>query len=358
MTVSAARTRRSSLIIGSSPATRKMLTDIYDVSPYNVNVLTIGPTGSGKELVAQTLHEASGRRGKLVSVNCAAIPRDLLEAELFGHEKGAFTGAALRRIGRFEEARGGTLFLDEIGDMPLELQGKLLRVLEARTISRVGSNTETPIDFRLVCATHQHLQNRVTQGLFREDLFFRLSVLVINVPPLKDRVQDIPELVDAIARQMETGDTGLLPPRLSQDGLDELMHYDWPGNVRELKNFCQRAAVLCRGKPVGRAEVQKLLNQRIDAAAEQAGLRNSILALSDSAKEHENTPACDEDFRDFLENEEGFSLKDYLGNQERGFIEMAMDMSNENTTKAAKLLGLHRTTLLAKMRKYEIARGT
>lgn len=357
MSVSSAKLRRSAMIIGSSPATRDMLTDIYDASPYNVNVLTIGPTGSGKELVAQTLHEASGRRGKLVSVNCAAIPRDLLEAELFGHEKGAFTGATSRRIGRFEEASGGTLFLDEIGDMPLELQGKLLRVLEARMISRVGSNTETPIDFRLVCATHQHLQDRVKQGLFREDLLFRLSVLLIHVPPLKHRLQDIPELVEAIARQMETGDTGLLPPYLSQDGLDELMRYDWPGNVRELKNFCQRAAVLCRGKPVGRAEVQKLLNLRIDVAAEQAGLRNSILALSNSVQGHDNTQTSDEDFRDLLENADGFSLKDHLGKRERGFIEIALDMSNDNTARAAKLLGLHRTTLLAKMRKYLITRG-
>jgi sigma-54 specific flagellar transcriptional regulator A len=358
MDASSAKQRRSSAIIGTSQAIRDMLSDIYEASPYNVNVLTIGPTGAGKELVAQTIHEASGRRGKLVSVNCAAIPRDLLEAELFGHEKGAFTGAAARRIGRFEEASKGTLFLDEIGDMPLELQGKLLRVLESRKISRIGSNAECPIDFRLVCATHQNLHDRVKQGLFREDLLFRLSVLLIHVPPLKHRLQDIPELIEAIARQMNASDTELLVPRFSQDGLDELMSYNWPGNVRELKNFCQRAAVLCRGQTVGRPEVRRLLNQRIDVAAEQAGLRNSIFVLNNLVQADQSKQNYHENFCDLLEHTDNFSLKDYLATQERGLIEAALDMSKHNATKASKLLGLHRTTLLAKMRKYGIVQTT
>jgi sigma-54 specific flagellar transcriptional regulator A len=342
-------------IIGSSPATRDMLTDIYDASPYNVNVLTVGPTGSGKELVAQTLHAASGRKGKLVSVNCAAIPRDLLEAELFGHEKGAFTGAAARRIGRFEEANKGTLFLDEIGDMPLELQGKLLRVLEARMISRVGSNTETSIDFRLVCATHQHLHERVKQGLFREDLLFRLSVLVIKVPPLKDRLQDIPELLDSISRQLETGDSGLVPPVISKDGLEALMSYEWPGNIRELKNFCQRAAVLCRGKPIGRAEVYKLLSFTIDNTLEQSGLRKSIKALSHSVAPPEYEKIDSNFISDAIQKQNDFSLKAHLDNHEREFIETALKLTDSNVAIAARKLGLHRTTLLAKMRKYGIS---
>ncbi|WP_233486417.1 sigma-54 interaction domain-containing protein [Thalassobacter stenotrophicus] len=354
---------QDNLIVGRSPAIAGMLADIQNAAPYNVNILTSGPTGAGKELVAQTVHAKSKRNGALVSVNCAAIPRDLLEAELFGHEKGAFTGAASRRVGRFEEADGGTLFLDEIGDMPLDLQTKLLRVLETRAISRIGSNKETAVDFRLVCATHQDLKAKTARGLFRGDLMFRLSVIEIRVPPLKDRLSDIPELLSKMAEQMENDGTGLIAPEMTQAGLDELMRYDWPGNVRELKNFFQRAAVLSRGEPIDNAWVRRLLFGEIKLVDEQEQIWNAIQVLPRS----EQVSSCDlmseatdglsvsrDAIRAFLENKAVFSVKDHLASQEKDTIEIALDLADNNVSRAAQHLDLKRTTLTAKMRKYGI----
>lgn len=350
-------------IIGSSPAIKDMQSDILDCAPYNVNVLATGPTGAGKELVAQVVHSASGRKGPLVSVNCAAIPRDLLEAELFGHEKGAFTGAVSRRIGRIEQADGGTLFLDEIGDMPLDLQAKLLRVIEARVITRVGSNTEVPVDFRLVCATHQDLEAKAALGKFREDLMFRLSVFVIRVPPLKERLQDIPELVEAISKQMETGDTGLKPPRFELCAQAELMRYDWPGNVRELKNFLQRAAVLSRGKSLEFNDIRKLMNGKIQPAEEQDALWNAIGNLPEhepstvpETHEYEETKLnlSRDRIVETLNSGTIFSLKDHLEKHESEIIEVALEMCGGNTAEAAKQMALKRTTLIAKIHKYKL----
>ena len=363
MTPPTKRRYQDSLIVGRSPAIAGMLADIQNAAPYNVNILTNGPTGAGKELVAQTVHAKSNRKGALVSVNCAAIPRDLLEAELFGHEKGAFTGAASRRVGRFEEADGGTLFLDEIGDMPLDLQTKLLRVLETRTISRIGSNKETSVDFRLVCATHQDLKAKTARGLFREDLMFRLSVIEIRVPPLKDRLSDIPELLSKMAEQMENDGTGLIAPEMTQAGLDELMRYDWPGNVRELKNFFQRAAVLSRGEPIDNAWVRRLLFGEIKLVDEQEQIWNAIQVLPRSEQISESglelgaaggLTISRAAIRDFLEDQPLFSVKDYLATLENDIIEIALDLADNNVSRAAQHLDLKRTTLTAKMRKYGI----
>jgi len=350
-------------IVGSSPAIKQMQSDLLDCAPYNVNVLATGPTGAGKELVAQVIHLASGRKGPLVSVNCAAIPKDLLEAELFGHEKGAFTDAISRRVGRIEQAEGGTLFLDEIGDMPLDLQAKLLRIIEARVVTRVGSNTETPVDFRLVCATHQDLEAKVALGQFREDLMYRLSVFVVRVPSLKERLQDIPELVEKISQQMETGDTGLVPPRFELCAQAELMRYDWPGNVRELKNFLQRAAVLSRGEPVEHLDIRKLLNGKIKVAEEQETLWDAIEALP----KHEDsldpeTPDYEatglslshERIRETLGAGQIFSLKEHLEKHESDIVKIALEMCGGNTAEAAKLMALKRTTLIAKIHKYNL----
>ena len=354
-------------IVGSSPAVTRMRQEIENVSSYNVNVLTTGPTGAGKELVVQALHAMSGRTGKFISVNCAAIPRDLLEAELFGHEKGAFTGASTSRKGRFEDAAQGTLFLDEIGDMPLELQAKLLRVIETRKISRLGSNSERPLDFRLVCATHKDLGSKMHKGEFREDLLYRLSVVVIRVPSLKDRVQDIPELVLAISSQIENDGSGLVPPTVEPDGMSELMHYDWPGNVRELKNFLQRAAVFSRGKPLTRSVVRRLLHLDERDREEQAGLWNAIhkipVALAqttspDRRAEPIEVQKANTDALQTLRSSQPFSLKDHLGNIEQDYINTALDLTGNSTTKAASMLSLKRTTLIAKMRKYGIAGET
>lgn len=350
-------------IVGNSPAVMRMRQEIENVSSYNVNVLTTGPTGAGKELVVQALHAMSGRTGKFISVNCAAIPRDLLEAELFGHEKGAFTGASTSRKGRFEDAAEGTLFLDEIGDMPLELQAKLLRVIETRKISRLGSNSERPLDFRLVCATHKDLGSKMHKGEFREDLLYRLSVVVIQVPALKDRAQDIPELVLAISNQIENDGSGLVPPPVEPDGMEELMHYNWPGNVRELKNFLQRAAVFSRGKPLTRSLVRKLLHLDNRQVEEQAGLWDAIhkipVALAhttfpDRRSKPIEVQNSSTDALQALHIAQPFSLQDHLGHIEQTYINTALELANNSTTKAAELLSLKRTTLIAKMRKYGI----
>lgn len=350
-------------IVGSSPAVTRMRQEIENVSSYNVNVLTTGPTGAGKELVVQALHAMSGRKGKLICVNCAAIPRDLLEAELFGHEKGAFTGASTSRKGRFEDAARGTLFLDEIGDMPLELQAKLLRVIETRKISRLGSNAERPVDFRLVCATHKNLGGKLHKGEFREDLLYRLSVVVIRVPPLKYRIQDIPELIAAISTQIENDGSGLVPPPVELDGMEELMRYDWPGNVRELKNFLQRAAVFSRGKPLTRSMVRRLLHLDERHVEEQECLRSAIhnipASTEQSTSSDQNSRAADiqkfsTDTLQTLQGSEPFSLKDHLGNIELRYITTALKLADYSTTKAADMLSLKRTTLIAKMQKYGI----
>ena len=343
------------LISGTSQGVQELLSDIKNAAPYNVNVLAVGPTGSGKELVAQTLHNYSNRRGKLVSVNCAAIPHDLMEAELFGHEKGAFTGAFARRIGRFEEAEDGTLFLDEIGDMPLELQGKLLRIIENRTVSRIGSNMEKPVNFRLVCATNQNVKDKVKKGEFREDLMFRISVIVLKVPPLRDRMDDLPDLIRSITHQLETDGSGLKPPPVSDDGLLAMMSYQWPGNIRELKNFFQRAAVLFKGMSIDQDVVQKLLHFEVDQNVELTAFQGAISQIydtQDDVKKPVVTSECP--IPDILNQSNEFCLKSYLNSLEERFIKTALHAENNNTTSAAKLLALKRTTLIAKMTKYGI----
>jgi sigma-54 dependent transcriptional regulator, flagellar regulatory protein len=349
------------LINGSSEQINALRADIKIAAPYNVNILVVGPTGSGKELVVRALHQLSGRKGKLVSVNCAAIPRDLIEAELFGHEKGAFTGAATRRIGRFEEAAGGTLFLDEIADMPLELQGKLLRAIEARAISRIGSNKEQPIDFRLICATHQNIEHKVDQGEFRQDLMYRISVITLEVPSLRDRMSDLPELVRSISHQIETDESGLLPPKVSSSGLLEMMAFSWPGNIRELRNFLQRGAVLSKDVQIDRDVVRKLLRLPNIQLEEQKLFRIAIDKMPNDDEPEIAADAVaslewsDQLIMDTLNGHEEFSLEGHIRSQEIKFIQLALQISNYNIAKAARNLSLKRTTLIAKIGKYGIS---
>jgi len=237
-------------ILGESAAVRELLKQLALVAPTGANVLILGESGTGKELVARELHDRSLRRGRpLITVNCASIPRELFESEFFGHLKGAFTGALRDRAGRFEAADQGTLFLDEVGEIPLEVQGKLLRALQEGTFERVGDDRTRRVDVRIVAATNRDLEKETKAGRFREDLFYRLSVFPLRVPPLRDRREDVPLLarhfVERASRRM-----GARPPRLGPAEAERLQAYEWPGNVRELQNVVERAVILSRGGPL------------------------------------------------------------------------------------------------------------
>ena len=232
------------------------------IAPTGSSALILGATGSGKELVSQGIHAASGRKGPLISVNCAAIPTELLESELFGHEKGAFTGADKSRAGRFEQSSGGTLFLDEIGDMPLSLQSKLLRALENKTIQRVGGDKEIKIDLRLICATHQNIDKYVDEGKFRADLYFRINVFPIVVPSLAERIVDIPVIVDFMLSELKKNGENI--PSFDHTAFQELGRYNWPGNIRELRNVVERATVLFPGQEItGKNVLDNLLRLKV-----------------------------------------------------------------------------------------------
>ncbi len=234
-------------IIGSSKVMQEVLSLSYRIAPTDWTALIRGETGTGKELVAKMIHLLSPRKeGPFVEVNCAAIPENLFESELFGHEKGAFTGASSTRRGRFEQAKGGTVFLDEVGELPLQLQAKLLRALQERKISRVGSEKEIPVDIRILSATNRDLKKMVAEGMFREDLYFRLNVLEIIVPPLRDRRSDILELVEFFLSKH----CGTRKVTLSVDAMNQLVKYDFPGNVRELEHLLQRLMTLVRGNVI------------------------------------------------------------------------------------------------------------
>jgi transcriptional regulator with GAF, ATPase, and Fis domain len=233
-------------IVGDSPALKKVLAQIEMVAPTNANVLILGESGTGKELVARAIHDRSPRKeAALVRVNCASVPRELFESEFFGHVRGAFTGAVKDRVGRFELAHGGTLFLDEIGEVPLELQSKLLRVLQEGQFEKVGEDRTRTVDVRIIAATNRDLADAVKSGHFREDLYYRLSVFPIELPPLRDRTEDIPKLAQHFLQQ-SARKLGVNVPRLASENLKELQRYDWPGNVRELQNVIERAVIRSR----------------------------------------------------------------------------------------------------------------
>ena len=345
------------MIIGSSFATCKMRDLITSVADYNVAVMAHGPTGAGKELVAEGIHMMSGRKGKLVAVNCAAIPSDLLEAELFGYEKGAFTGAEKRRAGRFEEAKGGTLFLDEIGDMPLELQAKLLRILESRRLQRVGSNEEIPVDFRLVCATHQDIEAQVEERQFRADLLYRINVFPIRVPALVERREDIPALLKFLMLRMESDNLGMQPPQFDQSGLLALQKYSWPGNIRELRNFIERSSVLFKGRQITATEVSSLLSFDAEKEVEQATLWDALddLQIQSPAINGTSLPprtSNEIDYAQLLKDSPELNLKDYMSEIEVALIKTALKQGGGSVPEAAKALGVRRTTLIEKLKKF------
>ena len=318
---------RRNRISGSSTSISDVRTQIEQVAPFSTTVLVTGESGTGKELVAQTVHDLSDRADKpFVPINCGAIPSELLESELFGHEKGAFTGAMSSRKGRFELAEGGTLFLDEIGDMSLEMQAKLLRVLQEKSFERVGCNSPRRCDVRIIAATHKNLSEAVEQGEFREDLYYRLNVFPIRMPPLRKRATDLPALLEELLVSQSDGDRQQL--RLDAQALTALARYPWPGNVRELSNLVERLAILY---PEGEISLDMLPDKYRDYAV--AGPTDVDAALDDS----------------------GMTLKEHLGQIERTLIEKALAESDGVVAQAARLLNLRRTTLVEKLGKYGIA---
>ncbi len=323
-------------IVGQTDAINLLRDMISRVATASVPVLLNGPSGSGKEMVAKAIHAMSRRADKpFVAINCGAIPTDLIESELFGHEKGSFTGAVTRRIGRFEEANGGTLFLDEIGDMRFDMQVKLLRVLEEGIITRVGGTGTIPVDVRIVSATHQDLGAAIAQGRFREDLYFRLGVIPVQVPDLASRVEDIPLLINHFQRNGHQAGKARFDP----SALTRLMEHQWPGNVRELRNVVERACILYPGDMIGAREVEQLLGR--------APLR---LVSTDQVAAPEPRPV------EPLSKSMPVDLKVLLETMELERIQMALDMADGVISEAARLLTLKRTTLIEKMRKYGVDR--
>ena len=327
-------------LVGNSRAIREVRQQMEQVAQSDANVLILGESGTGKEVVARNLHYQSARRdNNFVPVNCGAIPSDLLESELFGHEKGAFTGAISTRQGRFEMAEGGTLFLDEIGDMSLAMQVKLLRVLQERTFERVGSNKSIVVNVRIIAATHINLEEAIKSGKFREDLYYRLNVFPIQMPPLRERIEDIPLLINELILRIEHEKRGSV--RLTPTAVLALCQYPWPGNVRELANLIERLAILY---PYGLVDLQNLPEKFRAAVAHALPLtEDEVLpaALQQSAR----LPR------------DGIDLREHLKNMEINLIQQALQETDGVVTRAATRLNMRRTTLVEKLRKYGLQRG-
>ena len=324
---------RRQRITGHSRAIRRVRESIEQVADFDTTVLVTGESGTGKELVARTIHDLSNRQDKpFVPINCGAIPADLLESELFGHEKGAFTGAIASRTGRFELAEGGTIFLDEIGDMSLPMQVKLLRVLQEKCFESVGSNKARRCDVRIIAATHRNLREMVAKGEFREDLYFRLNVFPIEMPPLCKRASDLPELLDELL--VQHGQNGEKHLRVSSAALRALAAYSWPGNIRELSNLVERLAIL---KPSGVIEVGDLPEKYLVATDESAQSQDIETTIGDG-----------------IDFESGENLKAYLQAVEQDLINRAMEQAGHVVAKAARLLNIRRTTLVEKLNKYSL----
>lgn len=320
-------------LLGNSAAMHSVRAMIEKVAETDATVLVRGESGTGKELVARELHDRSSARsgGAFVAVNCAALPTELIESELFGHEKGAFTGAAARRRGKFEQANGGTLFLDEIGDMSATVQAKLLRALEERRIERLGGDESIPVDVRIVSATHRALEEEIADGHFRADLFYRLRVVTIEIAPLRDRREDIPVLAEAFARQ--AAERHRLPERpIGRDALKQLMEYDWPGNVRELRNAIERAAIMSEGPELNALDLSEGPPPRTEIAAVEVASNGNLMVPYTS------------DFRD--------DRREF----ERRYIARCLEEAGGNVTRAAAVLGMHRQSLQHKLRELGLGR--
>ena len=341
MDFSSWRSQFASEVVGESPEILDALETVRRVAGTDCSILITGETGTGKELFARAIHRASTRRSrKFIPINCAAIPEQLLESELFGHIKGAFTGAVNARPGRFVSAHEGTIFLDEIGDLPLQAQAKLLRVLEERVVSPVGADADVAVDVRVIAATHRNLEEMVAQGTFRADLYFRLAVVPVELPSLRERPEDIIRIAElCIARTAEKLGR---PVRGLDDGARQvLLGYHWPGNVRELAHTIERAVLLTRNEQLRDGDLQ-LPGRRTRAIRDIAQVVTTTPVPALTAKG--STPA--------IPVHDTLDLRSALENLERELIDRALRKAGGNRTEAAALLGLNRTTLVEKLRKY------
>ena len=312
-------------IIGESGAIRELKEQLRIVAPTNAWVLISGENGTGKELVAHNIHQLSNRSGKpMVEVNCAAIPEDLIESELFGHEKGAFTGALTMKKGKFDLAHEGTLFLDEIGDMSLKAQSKTLRILQEQKFERVGGAKTIHVDVRVIAATNKDLEAEIEKGAFRDDLYFRLNVIPMRVPPLKERVEDIPSLVQVFVDEFSMS-TNIEPKEVSPEALEMLQRYDWPGNVRELRNLVERLMIMVPGRIIGKKDIPAPFNK---GAAVNGELTGALQADS---------------------------LKEAKGKFERAFIEAKLKEFDGNISQTAEAIGVERSNLHRKIKGYDLA---
>jgi two-component system response regulator AtoC len=328
-------------IVGFSPKMQEIYKMIGQVAPSDVTILLRGESGTGKELIARAIYHHSLRSNQpFLPVNCAAIPDTLLESELFGNEKGAFTGATTRRIGKLEQCQGGTIFLDEIGDMSLSTQAKLLRVLQERSFERLGGAETLKVDIRLIVATNIDIEEAISTARFREDLYYRLNVVSITIPPLRERKGDIPELVSYFLKksnqELKKGIAGITP-----SAMEKIASYGWPGNVRQLENVLKRAIVLCQGEWI--LEDQLLFEKGGDKRGPEDGLRK---------KNVENL--LDALFEEFLKTPSAPQDLDMISSFERGLILRALQKKKGNQVQAAQLLGINRSTLRGKMERYHI----
>jgi len=335
---------------GQSRSIREIIRLIEQVAPADSNVLILGESGTGKEMVARHVHEISQRASRpFVPVNCGAIPAELLESELFGHEKGAFTGALTTRMGRFEFAEGGTLFLDEIGDMSLQMQVKLLRVLQERSFERVGSNRTIHCNVRIIAATHRDLDAAIGEGRFREDLFYRLNVFPIQIPPLRERLEDLPQLIEHLFERGQR--IGNRRVHLDTGAMNCLMRCRWPGNVRELGNLLERLGILYPDQRIGAADLPERYRATDAAAWFESGVR---VDLQPPVPEPVPAAICMPASQDMDLPRGGLDLKDHLSTIEIGLIRRAMQEADGTVAEAARLLRIRRTTLVEKLRKYRL----
>lgn len=354
-------------LVGSGPAMQQVKKLILQVAQTDATVLILGESGTGKEVVAQALHNASERSKKaFIPINCGAIPAELLESELFGHEKGAFTGAITARKGRFEMAEKGSIFLDEIGDMPLPMQVKLLRVLQERIYERVGGNKSFECDVRVIAATHRNLEDNIAAGDFREDLFYRLNVFPIEMPALRERPEDIVELIQFMFARIEAN--GRKIPQLTEKALIALQNYEWPGNVRELGNLSERLSILFPGLPVDyqdlpakyQVELSDDMQLKVsDSTSTEVVTEKDVevnkpsVAVTEEVQQEEAAVQGAADLAS-PSLEDGLDLKSYLVEMEVQLIQKALSQTDGNVSQAAKLLQTNRTTLVEKIRKYDL----